>query len=321
MEKKVIILTGASSGIGFQTAEKLARQGHVVYGAARRVEKMEPLKAFGIRPLQMDVTSEESIGAAVDAVIRAEGRVDVLVNNAGYGSYGAVEDVSMDEAHRQFDVNLFGVAMLTKKVLPCMRRQRSGTIVNISSMGGRFTFFLGAWYHATKYALEAFSDALRMETRAFGINVVIIEPGGIKTPWGTIAADHLEESARGGAYEEQAAQTAAGLRKLYGGSMVSDPKIVAGYQSCGKFAPPQSALSHRFRRQTARFHAQHPAHAVVRLADDERKQGRRLMFPALLKAVSASRLYLYRCAFSEGRNSGSLHLYEKNRAGNSNFSK
>ena len=94
-------------------------------------------------------------------------------------------------------------------------------------MGGRFTFFLGAWYHATKYALEAFSDALRMETRAFGINVVIIEPGGIKTPWGTIAADHLEESARGGAYEEQAAQTAAGLRKLYGGSMVSDPKIVA----------------------------------------------------------------------------------------------
>ncbi|MFC2474652.1 MAG: oxidoreductase [Prevotella sp.] len=227
MEKKVIILTGASSGIGFQTAEKLARQGHVVYGAARRVEKMEPLKAFGVRLLQMDVTSEESIGAAVDAVIRAEGRVDVLVNNAGYGSYGAVEDVSMDEARRQFDVNLFGVAMLTKKVLPCMRRQCSGTIVNISSMGGRFTFFLGAWYHATKYALEAFSDALRMETRAFGINVVIIEPGGIKTPWGTIAADHLEESARGGAYEEQAAQTAAGLRKLYGGSMVSDPKIVA----------------------------------------------------------------------------------------------
>lgn len=227
MEKKVIILTGASSGIGYQTAEKLAKQGHIVYGAARRVEKMEPLEAFGVKPLQMDVTSEESIEQAVDAVVEAEGRIDALVNNAGHGSYGAIEDVSMDEARKQFDVNLFGIAMLTKKVLPYMRRQRSGIIVNITSMGGRVTTYFGAWYHATKYALEAFSDALRMETKQFGIKVAIIEPGGIKTPWGFIAADHLEESAKGGAYEEQARKTAEGIRKQYSGSMMSDPKIIA----------------------------------------------------------------------------------------------
>lgn len=227
MEKKVIILTGASSGIGFQTAEMLAKQGHIVYGAARRVEKMEPLKDFGVKPLQLDVTSEDSINEAVESVINAEGRIDVLVNNAGYGSYGAVEDVDMVEARKQFDVNLFGVAMLTKQVLPLMRKQHEGTIINISSMGGRVTTYFGAWYHATKYALEAFSDALRMETKEFGINVTLIEPGGIKTPWGFIAADHLENSAKGGAYEQQAKKTAEGMRKQYSGKMMSDPKIIA----------------------------------------------------------------------------------------------
>ncbi|WP_449032023.1 oxidoreductase [Prevotella histicola] len=227
MEKKVIILTGASSGIGFQTAEMLAKQGHIVYGAARRVEKMEPLKAFGVKLLQLDVTSEESIEQAVDTVVKAEGRIDVLVNNAGYGSYGAVEDVSIDEARKQFDVNLFGVAMLTKKVLPHMRSQHSGTIINVSSMGGRVTTYFGAWYHATKYALEAFSDALRMETKQFGINVSIVEPGGIKTPWGFIAADHLEESAKNGAYAEQAKKTAEGMRKQYSGNMMSSPMVIA----------------------------------------------------------------------------------------------
>lgn len=117
--------------------------------------------------------------------------------------------------------------MLTKRVLPYMRKQGSGTIVNVSSMGGRVTTYFGAWYHATKYALEAFSDALRMEVGDFGINVSIIEPGGIKTPWGFIAADHLEESAKGGAYEKQAVKTAAGMRKQYSGNMMSDPKIIS----------------------------------------------------------------------------------------------
>lgn len=227
MEKKVILLTGASSGIGFQTAELLAKQGHTVYGAARRVEKMEPLKEFGVKPIRMDVTDEQSVSEAVEAIIKAEGRIDVLVNNAGYGSYGAVENVSMEEARKQFDVNIFGVAMLIKKVLPYMRAQHSGTIVNIASIGGRLTTYFGAWYHATKYALEALSDALRMETKPFGINISIIEPGGIKTPWGFIAADHLAESAKGGAYEEQAEKTAAGMRKQYEGNMMSKPIVIA----------------------------------------------------------------------------------------------
>lgn len=227
MDKKVILLTGASSGIGYQTAEMLAKQGHIVYGAARRVEKMEPLKGFGVKPLRLDVTDAASVDEAVEAVVRAEGRIDVLVNNAGYGSYGAIEDVALEEARKQFDVNLFGVAMLTKKVLPYMRKQHGGTIVNITSIGGRLTTYFGAWYHATKYALEAFSDALRMETKPFGVNVAIIEPGGIKTPWGFIAADHLEESAKGGAYERQAVKTAEGMRKQYSGSMMSDPSVIS----------------------------------------------------------------------------------------------
>lgn len=227
MEKKVILPTGASSGIGYQTAELLAKQGHMVYGAARRVEKMEALKEFGVKPIRLDVTSQESIDEAVEAIIKAEGRIDVLVNNAGYGSYGAVEDVSMDEARKQFDVNIFGVAMLIKKVLPYMRAQHSGTIVNVASIGGRLTTYFGAWYHATKYALEALSDALRMETKPFGINISIIEPGGIKIPWGFIAADHLAESAKGGAYEEQAGKIAAGMRKQYEGNMMSKPIIIA----------------------------------------------------------------------------------------------
>lgn len=227
MEKKVILLTGASSGIGYQTAEYLVKQGHVVYGAARRIEKMESLKEFGVKPIYLDVTSEESVSKAVEAIIKEEGRIDVLVNNAGYGSYGAVEDVSIEEARKQFDVNIFGVAMLTKKVLPYMRTQHSGTIVNVASIGGRLTTYFGAWYHATKYALEALSDALRMETKPFGIQVSIIEPGGIKTPWGFIAADHLAESAKGGAYEGLATATANGMRKQYEGNMMSKPIVIA----------------------------------------------------------------------------------------------
>ena len=168
--KKVILLTGASSGIGYQTAESLSKEGHVVYGAARRIEKMETLKQFGVKPIYLDVTDEESIKSAIDTIIRNEGRIDVLINNAGYGSYGAIEDVEINEARRQFEVNLFGLARLVQLVLPHMRKQKSGRIINVSSMGGRLTTYFGAWYHATKYALEAFSDALRMEVADFGID-------------------------------------------------------------------------------------------------------------------------------------------------------
>ena len=216
-EKKAILITGVSSGMGFEAAKELASQGHSVYGAARRVERMAPLTEYGVHTIELDVTDEEACKDAVGRVVAERGRIDVLVNNAGYGSYGAIEDVEIDEARRQFDVNVFGLAALTKAVLPHMRERRSGTIVNVSSMGGRLVSFMGGWYHATKYAVEALSDALRMEAAEFGIDVVLIEPGGIKTEWADIAADHLAESSKGGA---------EGMRRQYSGKMMSDPDVV-----------------------------------------------------------------------------------------------
>ena len=228
LQRPVVLLTGASSGIGYNVAPLLVRYGYTVYGAARRVEKIEELASEGVKALSMNVTDEASMEAAVQQIIDAEGRIDVLINNAGYGSYGAIEDVPIDEARRQFEVNLFGLARLTQLVLPHMRARGSGRILNISSMAGRITMPFGSWYHATKYALEAFSDALRMEVEEFGIDVVIIEPGGIKTSWGLIAADHLEESSRNGVYAEQAQRVAANMRKLYSpSSNLSEPKVIS----------------------------------------------------------------------------------------------
>ena len=228
LQRPVVLLTGASSGIGYDVAPLLVRYGYTVYGAARRVEKIEELASEGVKSLSLDVTDEASMEAAVQQIIEAEGRIDVLINNAGYGFYGAIEDVPIDEARRQFEVNLFGLARLTQLVLPHMRARGSGRILNISSMAGRITSPLGAWYHATKYALEAFSDALRMEVEEFGIDVVIIESGVVKTPWGLIAADHLEESSRNGVYAAQAQRVAANMRKLYSpSSNLSEPKVIS----------------------------------------------------------------------------------------------
>ena len=223
---RVVLITGASSGIGFQAARELARAGHTVYAGARRVERMRPLRALGVAPVALDVTDQDACTGVVETIMAEQGRIDVLVNNAGYGSFGAVEDVDLTEARRQIEVNVLGLAALTKAVLPHMRARRSGTIINMSSMGGRLVTFMGGWYHATKYAVEALSDALRMEVADFGIDVVLIEPGGIRTDWGTIAADHLESSARGGAYEKAAGRVAANMRRLYASRRMSDPQVV-----------------------------------------------------------------------------------------------
>src|SRR6516164_3306739 len=180
---KVALVTGASSGIGEATARQLAAAGFTVYAAARRTERMQQLTEAGIRPIAMDVTDDASMQTGVKTILNEQGRIDALVNNAGYGSYGALEDVPMSEARAQMEVNVFGAARLIQLVLPQMRQQRSGTIVNITSMGGKIYTPLGAWYHATKHALEALSDCLRMELKPFGINVVVIEPGGIRTEW------------------------------------------------------------------------------------------------------------------------------------------
>lgn len=224
---KVVLITGASSGIGYKTAQLLAQQGHKVYGAARRLDKIQNLEKNGVIPISLDITDEESVKKCVDTIVTAEGRIDVLINNAGYGAYGAVEDVSIEEARKQLDVNLFGLARLTQLVLPIMRSQRSGKIINTSSMGGRVATLFGAWYHASKYALEGFSDCLRMEVSKFGIDVVLIEPGGIKTDWGYIAADHLLETSKGGAYEELATKTAESIKKRYSSNMLSKPELIA----------------------------------------------------------------------------------------------
>ena len=223
---KVILVTGASSGIGFDAAQTLARQGHRVYAAARRVERMEPLKDDGVTVLRMDVTDSLSMAEGVKAVMDAEGRMDVLVNNAGYGYFGAIENVSMEEARRQVEVNVFGLAELCHLVLPVMRQQRSGRIINISSIAGKMVMPFGGWYHVSKFSVEALSDALRMEMKPFGVDVVKIEPGGIKTDWGKIAAQHLAESSKGTVYETVALQESELLRKAYTGNYLSSPKVV-----------------------------------------------------------------------------------------------
>ena len=227
MATKVALVTGASSGIGEATALKLKEIGFKVYGAARRLERMGNLAEAGIETISMDVTDEGSMKAAVDAIIAADGQIDVLVNNAGYGSYGAVEDVPLAEARYQFEVNVFGAAELTRLVLPHMRERRSGTVVNITSMGGKIYTPLGAWYHGTKFALEAISDCLRMEVKPFGIDVVVIEPGGIDTEWGGIAADKLRQVSADGPYADQARAVADSLVSEKNRKRMSKPTVIA----------------------------------------------------------------------------------------------
>lgn len=202
--KKVVLITGASSGIGKETAKLLVKQGYTVYGAARRVDKMQDLKDAGVKVIAMDVTDENSMQQGVNQIIEKEQRIDVLLNNAGYGSYGALEDVPISEAKYQFEVNIFGLARLTQLVLPVMRKQRSGKIINISSIGGRIGEPHGAWYHATKFAVEGLSDSLRMELKQFGIDVVVIQPGAILTEWNTIARENLMKVSGNTAYKDLA---------------------------------------------------------------------------------------------------------------------
>lgn len=224
---KVALVTGASSGIGEAIAADLLRGGYIVYAGARRLERMRNLEAQGAHLLPLDLTEEGSMKAAVDRIISEAGRIDALVNNAGYGAYGALEDVALDEARRQVEVNLFGLARLIQLILPTMRAQRAGRIINISSIGGKIHEPMGAWYHATKFAVEGLSDCLRMELAPFGIDVVVIQPGAIKTEWSGIARESLMAISGSGPYAEQARITAALLAGADRGSG-SPPDVVAG---------------------------------------------------------------------------------------------
>lgn len=223
-KKGVVLITGASAGMGKATAELLLERGYIVYGAARRVDKMKDLEVKGAEILAMDVTDEQSMIDGVNRIIQEQGRIDVLFNNAGYGSYGAVEDVPLDEAKRQFEVNLFGLSRLTQLVLPHMREQRSGKIINNSSMGGKVYTPLGAWYHATKHALEGYSDCLRFEVAQFGIDVVIIEPGSIESEWNDITLENVQKTSGHTAY---AKMTKAFVDMSKRSPKSTSPKVIA----------------------------------------------------------------------------------------------
>jgi NADP-dependent 3-hydroxy acid dehydrogenase YdfG len=219
---KAVLITGCSSGIGEATARRLAAGGWTVYATARRLESIEHLRDAGCRTLALDVTDEASMRAAVEEVQRAEGGVGVLVNNAGYSQGGAIEQVPLDAVRAQFETNVFGLIALTQLVLPGMREQRWGKVVNIGSMGGRLTFPGGGLYHATKYSLEAISDALRFEVKGFGVDVVLIEPGLIVTEFAATAVAKANEAggtAADGPYAEFDAKVSALTTGVYEGPM------------------------------------------------------------------------------------------------------
>jgi NAD(P)-dependent dehydrogenase (short-subunit alcohol dehydrogenase family) len=227
---KAVLVTGCSSGIGRATAEHLVDRGRTVYATARRAESIQDLAERGCVTLELDVTEEGSMRTAVDAVELAEGAVGVLVNNAGYSQSGAVETVPLDQVRRQFETNVFGLIRMCQLVLPGMREQGWGRIVNVSSMGGKLVFPGGGIYHATKHAVEAISDALRFEVRGFGVDVVTIEPGLIRTRFGEAAVASIEEGAGDGPYAEFNDAVARKTAGAYEGGMArlgAGPEAVA----------------------------------------------------------------------------------------------
>ena len=224
--KKVILITGASSGIGKDTALSLIKEGHIVYGAARRLEMMQDIIQAGGHAIKMDILKDRNIDDVVNQIINEQNRIDILINNAGYGLWGAVETISIDEAKRQFDVNIFGLAYLTKKIIPFMREQKSGKIINMSSMGGKVYTPFGAWYHATKYALEGWSDCLRIELKGFGIDVILIEPGVIKTEFQDVMMDSTVERSIGTPYEKKLKALEKATQEMYARGIGSPPSTI-----------------------------------------------------------------------------------------------
>ena len=252
---KVALVTGASSGMGKVIAQRLIEDGLSVIVAARSYDKMADLEALGAQRLQLDIANEESIQKAVQNILASHNGVDVLVNNAGFGCYGAVEDTPIDDARYQFEVNLFGLARLTQLLLPKMREQGAGKIINISSMGGKIYTPLGAWYHASKHALEGWSDCLRLEVAQFGIDVVVVEPGAIKTEFGNVMAEPMVRRSGNGAYGALVQKMAQLTEESYEKGNASPPSVIAEVVSAavkahkpktryaaGKFAQPMIAI-------------------------------------------------------------------------------
>jgi len=225
--KKTVLITGASSGIGEAIAKRLLEEDWKVYGAARRLERLKDLENKGASVIHLDVTDDGSMKSCVNTVLEQEGRIDALINNAGYGFYGAIEDVPLAEARRQFEVNVFGLARMAQLVLPIMRKQRSGRIVNISSMGGKLFTPMAGWYNATKHAVEALSDALRLEVKPFEIDVIIIEPGAIHSEWKEIAEDNLMKVSGRTVYSKLAESIATAVENNYRSKRAVQPEVIA----------------------------------------------------------------------------------------------
>jgi NAD(P)-dependent dehydrogenase (short-subunit alcohol dehydrogenase family) len=253
---KAVLITGCSSGIGRATALALVGRGWKVYATARRPDTLAELADRGCQTLALDVTDESSMRAAVEAVVAAEGAVGVLINNAGYSQSGAVETVPMEDARRQFETNVFGLLRMCQLVLPSMRAQGWGKIVNLSSMGGRLTFPGGGVYHATKYAVEALSDAMRFEVAGFGVDVILIEPGLIVTRFGETAAGSVQTMETDGAYAEFNQRVAELTEEAYKGPMA---KLGAGPEAVAKTI----AKALEARRPKARYPVTPSAHLMI----------------------------------------------------------
>jgi NADP-dependent 3-hydroxy acid dehydrogenase YdfG len=255
---KAVLITGCSSGIGHATAERLVAEGWKVYATARRPESIADLKEKGCETLALDVVDEASMSAAVDAVVTAEGAVGVLINNAGYSQTGAVESVSLDQVRRQFETNVFGLLRMCQLVMPGMRDQHWGKIVNIGSMGGKLTFPGGGLYHATKYSVEAISDAMRFEVRGFGVDVILIEPGLIVTNFAEVAHQtaHAAGDGDGGPYSKFNHQVAKITEGAYAGPLA---KLGAGPDAVAKTI----AGALKARRPKARYAITPSAHLMI----------------------------------------------------------
>lgn len=225
MERNVAIVTGASSGIGMQIAKNLKRNGFNVFGLARRVDKMNALDDLGINTMYLDVADEDSVDGAIKKIVAQTGRIDVLVNNAGYGSFGAVEEVPLSEGEYQFKVNVFGTMKMIQAVLPTMRAQHSGRIINISSVDGKIAQLMGSWYVGSKFAIEGISDALRLELKDFGIDVIVVEPGAVASEWSAVAMDKLVDSSVNGPYADMARQAQNFFTAT--SKFASQPRVVA----------------------------------------------------------------------------------------------
>ena len=223
----IALITGASSGMGKEFAKTLLAEGFIVYALARRTELMTDLSDLGARVFQLDISNETEIDLFIKQIENEVDGVDILINNAGFGIYGAVEDISISEARYQFEVNLFGMARLTQLVIPLMRKRGGGKIINLSSMGGKIYFPLGAWYHATKHALEGWSDCLRLELAQFNINVVIIEPGVIATNFGKVVIDGIVQRSSDGLYKNMSDAFSKAVAKSYQNNGGTDPRVIA----------------------------------------------------------------------------------------------